>query len=188
MKFSIWCGFAEAPSQGCHGQLVCPCGAQVAAGSHGQASCPWHPKSLTPCILLSERVSPYFLSLSDVIAMSMKSKRFSDRWPDADAKATPAAQPKSNRGWLIAATALLCLALTVAAYFIIKREFHPTYWTAEDLARFKSMQRCHQEKRRRGWSGFRAARFGWAATRTSFRTPRRCTRFTSTVFGWAALS
>jgi formylglycine-generating enzyme len=49
----------------------------------------------------------------------------------------PAPRPKTeeelSRRWIIAVTGLLGVAVVVAAFFIIKRELYPNYWTAEEL-------------------------------------------------------
>jgi sulfatase modifying factor 1 len=65
--------------------------------------------------------------------MSSKQARTSDSAQPGGANPRSVTGVGPSRGWLFALTGLLGLALAVAAYFIIKREFFPTYWTTEEL-------------------------------------------------------
>ncbi len=65
--------------------------------------------------------------------MSQKQIRNPGQTQPGHAKQAPKTEEELSRRWIIAVTALLGVATIVAAFFMIKRELYPNYWTAEEV-------------------------------------------------------
>src|SRR5882724_9061031 len=65
--------------------------------------------------------------------MSRKPARPSAPAQSAGSGRAPQTDPGLSRSWLIAGLGLLGLAIAVGAFFVVKRQNSPRYWTADDV-------------------------------------------------------